>query len=300
MKSKKYRVWADVNFFENNDLDYTHCYTHKNCTVDMHTHTFYEINVVSDGVGTHHIYNTDIVAKKGCVFIIPPNTPHSYKNNDNLSVKHVLISNKFFKQYEQELSSLSSFEHLFNGYSFLPTNNYSLLLEDKNFETFQSYWNVLYGNHLDDKLPANKQNEDFIISDGLVLSLISFLCSVYKSQQTPQKQNIFKDIYAVSNAINYMHDNYDQKISTEQLAKICNMSSSTFLRYFKKTLKTTPANYLTAHRVACSKILLKSGNHSITEIAQATGFFDSAHFTKAFKKLTGISPLQYKNDDSEK
>ena len=292
MSKNKFMIWSDKSFFEK-DHDYTHCYTHRNCSVELHAHTFIEINVVCSGTGIHHIYNKDISVDKGYVFIVQPNTPHSYENTGNLTVRHILISHKFFDSYSKELSSLPSYSRLFNVNSFLPSSKFSLNLNEKDFETFDSFWNILNKAKLDDKTPATKTNEDFIFTNGLVLSIISFFCSVYQGVTETQKHSIF-DLSVVSEAIKYITNHYDEKLPTDMLAKLCNLSESTFLRYFKKIFNMPPSDYIVSHRITHSKILLTDTSKSITEIAQDTGFFDSAHFTKTFKRVVGFSPLQYR------
>ena len=297
MLKNKFMIWSDKSFFEK-DHDYTHCYTHRNCSVELHAHTFIEINVVCSGTGIHHIYNKDIIVSKGNTFIVHPNTPHSYENTGDLIVRHILISHRFFEDYKKDLSSLPGFSRLFNVNAFLPNKQFSLNLNDNDFETFDSYWKIIKKTHLDDKTPTIKTNEDFILSNGLVLSLISFFCSV--CQDIPQTQKgVIRDLSVVSEAIKYITDHYDEKLPTDMLAKLCNLSESTFLRYFKKVFNMPPSDYIVSHRITHSKILLNDTVKSITEIAQDTGFFDSAHFTKTFKRVVGISPLQYRQKNKK-
>ena len=292
MLKNKFMIWSDKNFFEK-DHDYTHCYTHNNCSVELHAHTFTELNIVCSGTGIHHIYNKDIKVSKGNMFIVQPNTPHSYENTGNLIVRHILISHRFFEKYENELSSLPEYSRLFKIDSFLPASKSSLTLNDKDFEVFDAFWNIITLNNLDDKSPVVKTNEDFIVSTGLVLSLISFLCSIHHDVYETQTGPV-RDLSIISEAIKYITDHYDEKLPTQLLAKLCNLSESTFLRYFKKIFNMSPSDYIASHRITHSKILLANTIKSITEIAQDTGFFDSAHFSKTFKRIVGLSPLQYR------
>ncbi len=290
MNSKHTRLWSDENFSLSEHE--THCYTHFNCSVGMHFHTFVEINVISDGFGIHHIHNTDIPVKKGNVFIIPQNTPHSYKNTGNLTVKHILISNNFFTKFEKELNSIENYNDLFKVLPFLPSNNSPIFFDENKFTLFNNYWSILELNHFTHYRSFEKTDTQRVIASSLILSLISFICSIHTPIKDINRQEANPEV--ISKAIAYISMHHDDKITNELLANECNLSESTFLRYFNKLMNMTPAVYIAKHRIAHAKILLERGNLSITEIAQETGFFDSSHFNRTFKKITGVTPLYYK------
>ena len=293
MNPKRNRLWSNEDFLLTENV--THCYTHPNCSVALHFHTFIELNIVSDGYGVHHIHNGDIQVKRGNVFIIPQNTPHAYTSTNNLTVKHILISNNFFSEYAKELKDIENFETLFKIFSFFPDNNSPLFLDEERFKVFETYWAILESNHLTRDSKLNKTNAQKVLASSLILSLISFLCTSFNlSTNKPHLENNSKDI--IAKAIEYISGHYDEKLTNTMLADLCNLSESTFLRYFNKLLNMTPATYIAKHRISHAKILLEKNQLSITQIAQETGFFDSSHFNRTFKKITGISPLNYKKN----
>lgn len=290
MSSTHTRLWSNENFLLSENQ--THCYTHRQCSVGLHFHTFVELNVISNGIGLHRIHNMNVPVKKGDVFIIPKNTPHSYKNQGDLTVEHILISNEFFERNESQLNAIKNYNNLFKILSFLPSNNSPLFLDEENFKVFEYYWSILQATGLTKHQVQNRTDEQKIISNNLILSFLSFLCSTHKMPENVKQAET--DMSAISKAIEYISLHYYEKLTNALLSNLCNLSESTFLRYFHKLLGTTPAVYIEQHRVAHSKILLTKSNKSITEIAQETGFFDSSHFNRTFKKITGISPLCYK------
>ena len=72
------------------------------------------------------------------------------------------------------------------------------------------------------------------------------------------------------------------------------MSKSYFLRLFRRSMGTTPYNYLVNFRITQAKELLVLTDHSVSEIAQKVGFGDASNFSTRFAKATGQSPLQYR------
>ena len=89
-------------------------------------------------------------------------------------------------------------------------------------------------------------------------------------------------------------------ISFEELAHLCNMSLSTFKRYFKKIYGATPLEYITDRRLEESKKLLATSNQAIVDIALDSGFKTMSHYSRKFKEKYGIPPSQYKLTFSDK
>jgi AraC-like DNA-binding protein len=89
-------------------------------------------------------------------------------------------------------------------------------------------------------------------------------------------------------------------ISLEELSQLCNMSLSTFKRYFRKIYNTTPNEYLFDKRHKKKKKLLATAEQSIDDIALLSGFKTTAHFSRKFKEKYGIPPSHYKLTLSDK
>ena len=99
------------------------------------------------------------------------------------------------------------------------------------------------------------------------------------------------------NSVDILRVDVDQYESVGLVQHFRIMSVPTLMRLFKTAIGTSPANFITMQRISRAKILLTNTNMSITTIANETGFFDNAHFTRTFKKLTGMSPTQYRHKE---
>lgn len=97
-----------------------------------------------------------------------------------------------------------------------------------------------------------------------------------------------------SYAINYIAENYHEKLLLQELAAQLYVSYDYFRHRFQQLTGSSPQQFLIAKRLSAAKELLQKGDLSCTEIAQSCGFSNSAQFSMLFKRAYGISPSQYR------
>jgi AraC-like DNA-binding protein len=78
----------------------------------------------------------------------------------------------------------------------------------------------------------------------------------------------------------------------DEVARQAGMNRFVLLRWFRRAFGTTPHAYLTAVRIDRARALLAAGMRCV-EAGAVTGFADQAHFTRQFKRLTGVTPAVY-------
>lgn len=93
--------------------------------------------------------------------------------------------------------------------------------------------------------------------------------------------------------LEYIHENYSERISLDSMATAINISKSEILRSFKDGLDTTPMAYVTQYRLSQAKDFLQNTDESVSQIALRCGFDNSSYFCKVFKSHLGMSPLQF-------
>jgi len=93
----------------------------------------------------------------------------------------------------------------------------------------------------------------------------------------------------------YIEKNLDAKISFEKLAAQLAISRRNFDRRFIKATGNTPVEYLQRVKVEAAKKELERGRKSVFEIMTNVGYADDKAFREIFKRVTGLSPLDYKN-----
>jgi transcriptional regulator GlxA family with amidase domain len=107
----------------------------------------------------------------------------------------------------------------------------------------------------------------------------------------PQKNH---DDELIVRAQAYMEENLSEKISFEKLASKLAVSRRNFDRRFVKATGNTPVEYMQRVKVEAAKNELEKGRKTIFEIMDEVGYNDERAFRDVFKRITGLSPTDYK------
>ncbi len=94
--------------------------------------------------------------------------------------------------------------------------------------------------------------------------------------------------------LNYIHSDYMEDISLEQVAEKVSLSPGYFSKVFKKEVGQGFVKYLTAYRLERAKEKLTEGNMKIIDICKSVGIPDLSYFCFVFRKETGLSPDEYR------
>ena len=117
--------------------------------------------------------------------------------------------------------------------------------------------------------------------------LIRFIDTVFLYRQTRHSDSIRR-------AIEYINQNYMNKITLEEIANAVHVSPNYFSKIFKEEVGINFAAYLNKVRIEGAKKLLLESDGSLVEVAYLAGFEDQSYFSRVFKKYTGLSPKRYK------
>lgn len=96
-------------------------------------------------------------------------------------------------------------------------------------------------------------------------------------------------------AINILDERFaDSDVTVAMLAEVCGVSEVYFRRIFEKRFKMSPKEYMIRKRIEYAKQLLASGQVSVAETAAICGYGEPCHFSREFKRRTGMAPKEYK------
>ena len=292
--------WPEKTFFGDDPSDGIHCYLHNNYSTGMHTHDFYEINIVLNGMGRHYVEDRSCDAGTGSVFVIPPNVSHGYYPMPELDVFHILISRRFLFEHADHLRRLDGFAALFEiepmlrsmGTAGKSSADYVLslfpVLKGERFENLKSDVKQLL--HVQDQ---GEPDLNFIKA-ARTLSIIAYMCECMDREMARSTPKLSGNTSALMQALEKIHTDYSKKLSVNELASLATMSRSTFFRHFKRLTGMLPQQYITDFRIRKAKEMLRMSDMQITNIATECGFYDASHFNKCFLMAVGLSPKEYR------
>jgi len=93
----------------------------------------------------------------------------------------------------------------------------------------------------------------------------------------------------------YIEKHYDDKITIEKLASLINTGRRTFERRFKVATNNTPVGYIQRVRIEAAKLSFEGSRKNISEIIFNVGYTDTKAFRDIFKKITGLTPIEYRD-----
>jgi len=112
--------------------------------------------------------------------------------------------------------------------------------------------------------------------------------SVFSGQRLHDDQDIHR-------AQSYIEEKIKADISVEQIADHVNMSKRNFIRRFKNATRLNPIEYIQRTKIEVAKKALEMGNANIADVTYSIGYNDLKTFRSLFKKITGLTPIDYRN-----
>lgn len=216
--------------------------------------------------------------QKGDILITPANTPLFVRWQNEENCLQIRLTTEFMQNIAQETLNQNS-----DRLELLP----AFQVRDSQLEAIAMM------------LFAEFRQQDF--NNGLYLdSLANVLAVNLLRHHTASKPRL--PIYEgglpphqLSRVLDYIDAYLDKNIKLANLAQLIDMSPFHFSRLFKRSIGTTPHQYLSQQRVERAKQLLKKTDRLITDIALECGFSSHSHLSKQFRQITGMTPKTYRS-----
>jgi len=150
-----------------------------------------------------------------------------------------------------------------------------------------SYWNLLL--YLVEK---------YTDRDTAILASKFFAVDIDRESQSSfmmfqgQKEHEDKEILKTQE---FIEENYQEKISVDQLAELFGIGRRSFERRFKKATNNTVVEYIQRVKIEAAKRSFESSRKNINEVMFDVGYSDTKAFREVFKKITGLTPIEYRN-----
>ncbi|WP_338876092.1 helix-turn-helix domain-containing protein [Spirosoma sp. SC4-14] len=140
--------------------------------------------------------------------------------------------------------------------------------------------------------------EKYAGRDIAILSAKVFAIEIDRETQSPftifQGQKGHED-EPIKKAQEFIETNFQEKITVDQLASMFALGRRNLERRFKKATANTVSEYIQRVKIEAAKKGLETSRKTINELMYDVGYNDTKAFRTVFKKITGISPLDYRN-----
>lgn len=232
----------------------------------LHQDPFGRLYLVHEGeaVVTHH--NRAFQLRPGRLFVIPAHTPSRYRCPESMSLTYVHFTANLF-------GSLEVFA-LF-GWDFVVRST----RQDEG-DTVRL---VQLGNHSD---PASQ-----LEADGLLRQLLArFAATVPAARQTEQLGPLAR----FAPILEYVEQHLHQPITLAALAAEAHLQPTYFSNLFSRQMGLPPLRYVARRRIERAAGLLSATDLRVEEVGARVGFRDIFHFSRTFKRWTGLAPTAYR------
>lgn len=248
--------------------------TYRTQTFSRHSHQGFALGVIERGALGFHYRGEHVVAPAGAVNLANPDEPHTghAAAEEGWTYRMYYFDAPVLQQAASRLADRRV------GIPF-----------------FQS--GVLQDDHLAAtilQLHADIEAGDLtcIEAQSRFLRLLNHLIS--RHADAPHAARPFSpEPGRIRRARDLIHSRYQENLSLDELSAAVGLSSYHFLRVFQDAVGLPPHAYLTQVRIGMAKSLLDAG-WTVAAAATETGFVDQSHLTRTFKRLTGITPGQYR------
>ncbi|GAA0410443.1 response regulator [Paenibacillus motobuensis] len=132
-----------------------------------------------------------------------------------------------------------------------------------------------------------------ILSEMIQLLKISFGKWIREGEQNESKENVH---VIITKSKSYIDNNYHKDLSVEEVSEIAGLSISHFCMLFKQETGYTFLEYLTNYRIEKAQYILKNSHVKVYQVAPLVGYQDPRYFTQVFKKVTGRTPTEYREE----
>ncbi|MEL5891950.1 AraC family transcriptional regulator [Bacteroides sp. GD17] len=250
--------------------------------IGLHQQSSWELSYIIVGSGMRLIGDTTDSFQSREVVMIPPEIPHCWYFNDNVTDTRGRIANITVTFYDDFLDNCSA-----------------------TFPELRVYIDKLKKKR--DAVKFDKEKSDAIIAileemcdrDGAhrivpMINLLLVIASDNKEYVIGNYQKVDKEKNRLTQIHTYVICNAKRDITLDDIARHVGMNRVSFCVFFKKATGTTFINYLNEYRVetACQLLEQKKGM-AVSEICYHVGFNNVPYFNRVFKRLKGVSPTEY-------
>ena len=252
--------------FATYNCKYVNCFDRENITI--HYHKDFEILYIDKGFADIQISGKNYNVGSGTLILINPFEAHAIDiKSPNYAHRCICfdIGLLDLKDEDKILSGELSYKNIIlNSSSLLP------------------YFDLAY------KSEKEKADGWELRSQGSLMLMFSLLSECVEKSKSLKEQKFAKKILEI------LETDFSKDITSAEAAERFSYNHSYFCRLFKKIFNSSFSEYLNIFRVTKAKEFLKE--HTVSETAILSGFASLSYFSRTFKRISGLTPAEYKKE----
>lgn len=260
----------------------------------VHSHDFIEIAYIISGSGRHIIGNNEYIVKRGDVSVINCGEAHAFFADEDNSEEFLVYDLMFTPDFvDSTLLGGDDFSHLADSFLFysvftegMPEKERLNLVQDCAIElggVFESIYHEFSAGR------SGFVNLIRIYIAEIIIKLFRKLESSEQNRLTSEQRKV------VSQAVDYIRDNYSIRLSTEDIASKMFFNRNYLSKLFKAQTGLSVREFIKKIRLEQAIKLLRETDLTISQISQECGFSDIKNFYNAFESYAGCTPKNYRN-----
>lgn len=247
----------------------------------LHSHPFSELFYVVHGSGSFIAEGTEFPVGKNDMVIINPHIQHTEKSLRTSPLDYIVLG----------IDGLSfAFDDIASAQEGISVQTASGSVYKYNMQNSNVY---AYLNIMLEEISQKKENYETVCQNLLEVLLICMLRNDNLSIIQKNNHLLNRECTQIKN---YLDANYAENITLDTLASLTHMNKYYMAHAFTKYTGLSPINYLLQKRIQEGKSLLESTTCSIAQISTMLGFSSQSYFSQVFKKSTGKTPIQHRNE----
>lgn len=255
----------------------------------LHFHNCLEIGLCHSDSGILEFDETPLLYKAGDITCIPRHLPHTtYSDPGTESLwSYIFVDpEELFRNMFND--SLRNFES-----PMFVIQNYRYIMDKENYPRVYYLVSAIIDEMKEQRFDYQTSVKGFMLSLYVELLRIHYTNNTYNNSAKKTKHEA-DNALAISNALEFIHKNYMQQISIDDLADFCHLSASHFRRTFHEIMGASPLDFLNSTRIDEACRLLRSTEASILSISEQVGFHSISSFNRTFTRLMEVSPRQWR------
>ncbi len=256
-----------------------------------HRHHYLELSCVKGGRGKYYVDDVVYDIEKGDVFVFNNIEHHDIDVVGDADLINMVIH---FEPRFIWNEGGNMFDYRYLSIFFNRSSSFTNRLPNGN-EATQAIFNMML--QIEQEFINKNVGYELMIKVRLLEILVRIIRDFdYAADSSLKLESIDPQLATINKLLKYIDEHIEDEIRLQDLSEVVHMNASYLSTLFKRYNGIGPIEYISRKRIHKAVQYLKTTDKTITEIAGLCGFNNAANFNKTFKKFTGNTSSEYRNN----